>query len=309
MITAENLNFDYPGKRILHEVSFSLPQGSITALVGPNGAGKTTLLRCLAALDIAYSGKVTIDGMDVMEEPRNVHRVCGYLSDFFGLYDALTVRQCLTYAGWCHNISAADIPARVEKIARQTGITEFMNKSAGVLSRGYRQRLGIGLAMIHDPKVLLLDEPASGMDPESRVGLSAMMQSLRDQGKTIVVSSHILNELEDYCTDMLVIRDGRIADYVRLKDYAARQSRLLRIGFTGDAVSYLAQVAAFPHVSGTRIKGNEIVCDFSGDAAAQQKMLLDMIAAKIPVSSLSSDAHTLQDAYMDSAAGKTGKQP
>ncbi len=107
---------------------------------------------------------------------------------------------------------------------------------------------------------------------------------------------------------MLVIRDGRIADYVRLRDYAARKSRLLHIGFIGDAVSYLAQIEAFPHVSGVRIERNEIVCDFSGDAAAQQKMLLDMIAAKIPVFSLSSDAHTLQDAYMDSAAGKGGTQ-
>lgn len=303
MITVRNLNFDYPAKRILHDISFSLVPGSVTALVGPNGAGKTTLLRCLAALEKTYSGTVTIGGLDVAEEPRRVHRICGYLSDFFGLYDALTIRQCLTYAAWCQDIAPKDVTARIEKVAAKTGLADMMDKNAGVLSRGYRQRLGIALALIHDPKVLILDEPASGMDPETRIGLSALMKELRRDGRTIIVSSHILNELEDYCTDMLVIRDGRISDHVKLKEYAAQQVRTLKIGIAGEAAAHLAAISALAG-GAARLEDGWVVCPYNGDIYAQQKLLQDLVAAHIPVFSLGSDEHTLQDAYMHIAAKK-----
>ncbi len=304
MITVENLDFSYPNKKILHDVSFSLVPGSITALVGPNGAGKTTLLRCLAALERNYSGKAIINGIDVAEDPRQVHSACGYLSDNFGLYESLNVRQCLTYAAWCHNIPPADVPARVEAIARKTGITEWLGKNAGVLSRGYRQRLGIGLALIHNPRVLILDEPASGMDPEARIGLSALMKEMKEEGKTIIVSSHILNELEDYCTDMLVIRDGRISDHVKLREYAQAQEHTLRIGLVGSAEPHLAAISAFAGVAHARLEDGWIVCGYSGDIYAQQRLLAEMMAAKIPVFSFNTASHTLQDAYMNIATAK-----
>jgi ABC-2 type transport system ATP-binding protein len=214
------------------------------------------------------------------------------------------VRQCLTYAAWCHNTDSAE---KVEAIAQQVGLTDFLDKNAGILSRGYRQRLGIGLALIHDPKVLLLDEPASGMDPEARIALSGLMKNLRDQGKTIIVSSHILNELEDYCTDMLVIRNGRISDCIRLKEHSAKNVHLLRIGTTGDAAGHLARIQALPQVSNARIENGQIICDFDGDEKAQQQLLGSILTAGIPVFSISRDAHTLQDAYMDIAAGRKGK--
>src|SRR5690348_6559901 len=211
MIEVSNLVFEYPAARALDRVSFSVAPQTIVALVGPNGAGKTTLLRCLAALEPPYSGMVRIDGLDTREHPREIHSRLGYLPDFYGLYDELSVRRCLTYAAWSHGIAAAAVEPAVAKAAERVGLSDRMETKAGELSRGLRQRLGIGQAIVHEPKVLLLDEPAAGLDPQARRDLSVLLLALRDAGMTLVVSSHILAELEDYCSEMIIIENGRIA--------------------------------------------------------------------------------------------------
>lgn len=304
MVDVEGLNFDYPDKRVLHDVTFSVDTGSVVALVGPNGAGKTTLLRCLAALDHPHSGKISIGGANTADDPRAVHHMTGYLSDFFGLYDGLTLRQCLTYMAWCQKIPSAEVTKRVAEVAEEVSITDRLEEKAGTLSRGYRQRLGIGLAIIHNPPFLILDEPGSGMDPDARIALSKMMRRLRASGKTIIVSSHILTELEDYCTDMLVIKDGRVAQQVKLQEYAARTSRVLLIGVTGLSISHMDFFTKQPKLKVTGTDENTVTCDFSGNDAEQQQLLKDMVSAGIPVYSFTAQQHTLQEAYMDVTSGK-----
>ena len=307
IITVEGLNFDYPDKRALFDVSFSIENSSITALVGPNGAGKTTLLRCLAGLEYYHSGKITISGFDVADHPREVHRQTGYLSDSFGLYDMLTLRQCMTYMAWCQKIPALDVRKRVIDLATEIGIDKMLDERAGTLSRGYRQRLGIALALIHDPRLIILDEPASGMDPEARVHLSRMMLNLRRQGKTIIVSSHILNELEDYCTDMLVIQDGRVAEHVKLHDYKAKAARTLLIGIAGLGVAHLETLQKQPGLTVTATENDMATCNYTGTQEDQQKMLQALVAGGVPVFSFSALTHKLQDAYMDVTTRKEGK--
>ena len=134
----------------------------------------------------------------------------GYLPDFYGLYDALSVRRCLTYAAWSHAIAPALTTAAVETAARRVGLLDRLETPAGELSRGLRQRLAIGQAIVHEPSVLLLDEPAAGLDPQARRDLSTLLLALKDQGMTLVVSSHILSELEDYCSEMIIIEAGRV---------------------------------------------------------------------------------------------------
>jgi ABC-2 type transport system ATP-binding protein len=307
IIDVQHLNFDYPDKRALHDVSFSIDSGSVTALVGPNGAGKTTLLRCIAALERFHSGTITIDGFDVARQPREVHHRIGYLSDFFGLYDGLTLRQSMTYMAWCQKIPSLDIEKRVLDISLEVGLNHMLEQRAGTLSRGYRQRLGIALALIHDPKIIILDEPASGMDPEARIGLSQMMRRMRQAGKTMIVSSHILNELEDYCTEMLVIHNGRVAEHVRLRDYAARPLRTLEIAIRGLSLSHMEVLSRQPHIAVRRTEGEVVTCDYSGTAEEQQRLLQDLLAANVPVYSFSAAAHTLQDAYMQVTSRKEGQ--
>ena len=181
MISVDNLVYEYPTKRALHGVSFHLEAATVTALVGPNGAGKTTLLRCLAALEHPFAGRVAIAGMTTVEMPRDVHRRLGYLSDFFGLYDDLSVQRCLTFAAMSHGI-IDNLPTVVNRAAERLGLLDRLAENASSLSRGLRQRLAIAQAIIHEPSVLLLDEPASGLDPEARISLSRLLAELRTQG-------------------------------------------------------------------------------------------------------------------------------
>lgn len=309
IIEVENLNFDYPGKRVLHDINFTIKAGSVTALVGPNGAGKTTLLRCLVALDRPHSGRIVVGGADVTENPRAVHRQIGYLSDFFGLFNDLTVRQHLTHMCWSQQVRAEDTAAHVEQIARDVMIDNMLERKAGVLSRGYRQRLGIGLALVHDPEIVILDEPASGMDPEARIQLSRLVRRLRARGKTLIVSSHILNELEDYCTEMLIIRSGRVADHVTLGAQPLRQTQPLSISLRGGAETHRAALSAMTGLTVERTEGDIAYARMEGGTEALQSLLAALIRAGLPVYDFHAAPHTLQDAYMrvTEAAGEGGR--
>lgn len=211
MIEVKDVIYDYPTARALFGVSFTVEAGAVLAMVGPNGAGKTTLLRCMAALDNPTEGTIAIAGHDTRTDPRGVHGAIGYLPDFFGLYDELTVRQALTYAARSRGVSVVETPKAVDEAAARVVLTDRLDAQAGALSRGLKQRLAIGQTIVHRPKVLLLDEPAAGLDPEARRSLSELILRLSGDGMTIVVSSHILSELEDYSTRMLMIRDGAVA--------------------------------------------------------------------------------------------------
>ena len=196
VIKVVDLNYEYPGLRALEDINFSIAPGSITALVGPNGAGKTTLMRCLAGLTKPLQGEISVYGVDVIKSPRESHLLMGYLADSFGVYNDLTVRQCLTYVAMAQRIEQESISKRVEQVARDLDLEHKLENQAQELSRGMRQRLAIAQAIIHEPKVLILDEPASGLDPEARFELAELFVRLRDAGMTLLVSSHILAELE-----------------------------------------------------------------------------------------------------------------
>ena len=194
----------------LSGVSFAASPGSVTALVGPNGAGKTTLMRCLAGLEVPDAGSVTLAGIDVVADPRAARSRMGFLQDFFGLYDRLSVRRCLDYAARSRLVAPADRPGRIDAVAASLGLGDLLDRPAAALSRGQRQRVAIGTAIIHRPPVLILDEPAAGLDPEARAELAGLLRSLAADGMTLLVSSHILAELEDYSTDVLMLERGQV---------------------------------------------------------------------------------------------------
>jgi ABC-2 type transport system ATP-binding protein len=300
MIIVENLVFDYPTKRALHGVSLVVREGSITALVGPNGAGKTTLMRCIAALDPPYSGRITVAGIDVFEEPRRAHEVMGYLSDFFGLYDQLTVRQCLIHAADSHGLSAARRDERVQQTAIALGLEDRLNAKAETLSRGLRQRLAIAQAIVHEPRVLLLDEPAAGLDPEARQDLSTLLRSLAGRGMTLLVSSHILAELEDYSTDMVIVDNGRIVENRSLQHGAASgMARVAMLLELADDVPDLATtLQAIADVADIEIAGRDIRFTLPDDAAGRAALLRQLIGAGIPVAGLTRERASLQDSYI-----------
>lgn len=304
MIDVKNLTFDYPGTRALDDVSFTIREGSITALVGPNGAGKTTLLRCLAALEEPASGQVLMNDADILTDPRATHRRIGYLSDFFGLYEDLTVRQCLQYAAMSHGIPDERHGQVIGWCAEQLEITDRLEMKAGSLSRGQRQRLAIAQAIVHEPRFLLLDEPASGLDPEARHSLAILFRRLRDSGMTLLVSSHILSELEEYSTDMLVLRAGRIIDHAPLA--ASRPSTVLEIRLASPHSRLREILAGREHVASVQGDDLQASFSFSADPAQQHQLLKVLLDDGLPVCLFAEQRHNLQDAYLKTvkAGGK-----
>ena len=224
MLDVRSVRFDYPNHPALVDVSFTLAAGSVTALVGPNGAGKSTLMRCIAGLAEPLSGTVYLNGVAITDNPRLAHRDIGYLEDEFGLYDELTAHQCLHYAAAARGVPDANLNARTDAVAAQLDITHCLPKRVRELSRGQRQRVAIGQAIISAPKLLVLDEPASGLDPEARASLAGLFRRLQADGITLLVSSHILTELEAYSTHMLVLRAGRMIEFRALSTVAANVS-------------------------------------------------------------------------------------
>jgi ABC-2 type transport system ATP-binding protein len=301
MIEVRDLVYEYPAKRALEGVSLTVSPQTIVALVGPNGAGKTTLLRCLAALEPPYSGFVTIDNLDTRERPREIHTRLGYLPDFYGLYDELTVRRCLTYAAWSHGIAMAGVAEAVAKAAERVGLSDRLESKAGELSRGLRQRLGIGQAIVHEPKVLLLDEPAAGLDPQARRDLSALLISLRDAGMTLVVSSHILAELEDYCSEMIIIENGEIAGGrpIKVKD-VERPRYLIEIA---TARSDFADFLRDAGIDVVEADEHHALITHTHNAAARAKLVRDLVVAGFEVSSFGESSRALEEAYF-SQVGK-----
>lgn len=297
MIKVENLFYEYPGKLALDNVSLKIEKDSITALVGPNGAGKSTLMRCIAALDEPFSGKICVAGFDVSENSRKVHKEIGYLSDFFGLYDDLTVRQSLVFFARIHQIQENDIEKRVKWAADLLGITDYMQTKAGELSRGWRQRLGIAQTIIHRPKLLLLDEPASGLDPEARLALSNLFHNLRTQGMTLLVSSHILAELEDYCSNMLILREGKVVEHktTLASEHSSSIIEIKLVNPHNDIVNILNEMK---DINSPKISGNMLSLCFLGDEKGRCLLLNKLIASGLEISSFSVKNTRLQDVYM-----------
>jgi ABC-2 type transport system ATP-binding protein len=296
MIEVSNLVYEYPAIRALDGVSFSVAPQTIVALVGPNGAGKTTLLRCLAALEAPYSGHVLIDGLDTATAPREIHARLGYLPDFFGLYDELSVRRALTYAARAHGIASEAASAAADKAAARVGLTNRMETPAGHLSRGLRQRLAIAQTIVHEPRVLLLDEPAAGLDPQARRDLSTLLLALRDQGMTLVVSSHILAELEDYCSEMIIIDGGRIAGgkAVKVRD-VERPRYILEIATArSDLKDFLAGRAGLDVVEADE---HHALFTFTRNPGARAKLIRDLVTAGFEVSSFGESTRALEETY------------
>jgi ABC-2 type transport system ATP-binding protein len=291
------VSYVYPGTRALDDVSFSIERGSVTALVGPNGAGKTTLLRCLAGLDRPLTGGISVAGIDVLEEPRLAHERMGHLSDFFGLYDALTVRRCLTHAASAHGVAEEKVTQTVERTAARLDLSSRLENRCSELSRGLRQRVAIGQAIVHAPEVLLLDEPASGLDPEARHALAALFTQLRDEGMTLVVSSHILAELDEYSTHMLVLRTGKIIEHRALNDTPV-DGRRVRVTLASANSDWHTGLVAIAGVRVLEATDGGALLAISGGELERARVLRELVVSGVQVAGFAEETENLHASYL-----------
>ncbi len=222
MIEIRNVGKAYGAHPALQGVSFTIDPGDMFGLIGPNGAGKTTLIRILATLLKPSSGSARVDGRDVVHQATQVRRVIGYMPDFFGVYEELKVREYLEFFASTYGIRGARRKAVVDGVLELTDLVEKRDAMIASLSRGMQQRLGLARVLVHDPKVLFLDEPASGLDPRARIEIRALLKELRNMGKTILISSHILADLADLCNKIGLIERGKLLYAGGLKEAMAQ---------------------------------------------------------------------------------------
>src|SRR5205807_7533650 len=210
VISVEALRKQYGGQAALRGLELNVPRGEIFGFVGPNGAGKTTTIRILATLVLADSGAAAIGGIPVADDPHGVRELVGYMPDFFGVYDRLTAHEYLEFYAACHGVPHRRRRGVARELLELVDLGDRADDQVDTLSRGMKQRLCLARALVHDPSVLLLDEPASGLDPRARVEMREILKELQTMGKTIVISSHILPELTELCTMIGIIDQGRI---------------------------------------------------------------------------------------------------
>jgi ABC-2 type transport system ATP-binding protein len=222
MIETRNLTKRYGKLTAVDRLSLKVGEGELFGFVGPNGAGKTTTIQILATLLEPTAGSALIGGMDVRRMGREVRRIIGYMPDFFGLYESLRVREYLEFFAAAYDVPRVRRSRLLEEVLELTDLTVKRDAMVGELSRGMQQRLGLARVLIHDPKVLLLDEPASGLDPRARVEVREILKELRGMGKTILISSHILSELAEVCTSIGIIERGRLVVAGPVEEVLAR---------------------------------------------------------------------------------------
>ena len=306
MIQVEDLSKEYDaptakGAPIVaaNQLNFQVASGEIFGLVGPNGAGKTTTLKMICGLVVPTSGSVSVNGVDVERQPEEAQRHLGYLADFFSLYDDLKVWEYLDYFARAYKMDSFAIPKRVEELIHRLGLQTKREAMIGGLSRGMKQRVGLGRAIIHDPPLLVLDEPAAGLDPKARVELKDLLRELQRDGKTIFVTSHILSDLEEICSSIAIIEKARLLRIGRLEDVMreGKAARRVRIRLAAPGFAASKWLGARAGVSSVATANAEAIFSFTGGDMELAELVRGFIAAGAPVCGVEEITETLEELY------------
>ena len=235
MILTQNLCKKYGRVMAVNNLNLNIRRGTVFGLVGENGAGKTTTLSMLASLTIPTSGRGYIDGYELTREPQKVRRSIGYMPDSFGVYDDITAEEYLRFYADCYHVPKDTAKQRILELLDWVNLIEKKQTYVNALSRGMQQRLEIARCLMHDPQVLILDEPSSGLDPRSRIEMRGVMHRLRTLGKTILVSSHILQELSEFADEIGIMRNGELAAVAGVQVLLAHSTAFRQLYITGTA--------------------------------------------------------------------------
>jgi len=277
-------------------MDLEVPAGQVTALVGPNGSGKTTLLLILATLLTPDSGTVSVAGFDPVTQPREVRRRTGWMPDVFGTWETLTCREVLATVADAYRLPRATTRARIEELLALVHLGDLAERPTQVLSRGQKQRLGLARALVHSPQVLLLDEPASGLDPRSRIELRGVVRGLAEQGVAVLISSHVLAELDELADRAVVVARGRTISVENMEpDTVTSTPRPWRVRAL-DVAPLLARLDALGRAHGDP-GPDGVHVEISSDAEAAQ-LLTELVRDGVPVVSLHPAAGVLEHAYL-----------
>ena len=300
MIVGKDVCKSFEGFKALDNASFHVRKGSVYGLVGPNGAGKTTTIRIISGLLRPTSGKVWIDGIRAEKETRVLKSKIGYVPDFFGVYDNLTVGEYMSFFASCYQLDGLVARKRYTALLEQVGLEDKLDFYVDGLSRGMKQRLCLARALIHDPQILILDEPTSGLDPRTRVEFKEILEDLKFAGKTILISSHVLSELSEMCTDIGIIDQGRMILEGNIQDILSRvnASNPLVISVYSNMEKALSILKSHPCVRTISMREKDICVRFTGDAQDEAILLQQLIDSDVLVNGFTREKGSLETVFM-----------
>jgi len=306
MIELRHLHRYFGSTRAVDDVSFTVRRGEVFGYIGPNGAGKTTSMRVLATLDLPTAGDALVDGFSVVNDPDRVRRRLGFMPDYYGTYANVNVREYLDFFARAYQLRDRNRNDAIERVMSFTGLDALAEKPTDALSKGMKQRLCLGRSLIHDPAVLVLDEPAAGLDPRARIEVRQMIRQLADDGKAILISSHILTELAEICDVVGIIEQGKLlavgtVDEIRQQSLHRQKTVEVRVlGGAKPLADWLAQAAGATQL---QLNGEQVRFVFSGDLDAEAELLRSMIEAEFRVVAFGSQHQTLEDVFMQITRG------
>ena len=306
MIEVENLKKNYEGHWAVRGVSFNVQEGDIFGFIGPNGAGKTTSIRIISTLLEPTSGSVKVGGRSVVGDAEAVRRLIGFMPDNFGVYERITVWEYLDFFAAAYGLDRRRRAVAIEGIMELTDLGGLRDRLTGELSKGMRQRLCLAKTLVHDPKVLILDEPANGLDPRARIEFRALLKELRSMGKTILISSHILTELSDICTSVAILEKGKVVASGSIDSIkkALQPGLAFKIDVLGGADAARRLLEGFPGVSGVRAEGDALHFQYAGERAQVPDLVRALVAGGVALTGLQEEKTDLEGLFMRLTKGE-----
>jgi len=306
-VEVDNLWVKYGKTVAVQELSFSIPQGEVFGFIGPNGAGKTSTIKVLATLLKPAKGTARIGGVDVLKHPRQVRRRIGYMPDFFGVYEDLTVQEYLHFFAAAYRLDRATRASVVGDVLTLTDLTDKSSSPVDALSRGMKQRLGLARVLLHDPELLLLDEPASGLDPRARIEIRELLKELKRMGKTVLVSSHILHELAQVCTCIGIIEAGKLVAEGSLEEIYRQLGlrRLIHVQVTNLSDELLARIRALPGVTSVERQVDRLSMQIDEAKLSCEDLLEGLTGLGARLYMFQPEAMDMETAFMKLTQGKT----
>lgn len=300
MFRIQGLYKKFGNYHALDGLDMELKDGALFGFVGPNGAGKTTTIKIMTGLLKPDKGSVEQDGQDMLADTKGLQKQIGYVPDHFGMYDNLKVSEYMEFFAACYHLEGFAARKRARSLLEQVGVGDRMDTYVDGLSRGMQQRLCLARALIHDPKLLIMDEPTAGLDPRTHLEFRQMVWELHEQGKTILLSSHNLSELSELCTDIGIIDAGKMVlsgsmDEIMERLYTSRQIIISVPGQIEKAIAFLKEN---PLIRTMTISEKDIMVGFTGDEQMESELLRQMIEAGIPVRGFMREPGSLESIFM-----------
>ena len=307
VVTLENLWVFYGKVQAVRGISLEIPKGEVYGFIGPNGAGKSSTIKVLATLLRNFRGRAMVNGIDVARHPHEVREQIGYMPDFFGVYEDLNVREYLHFFAAAYRIPRKQRKTIIGDVLELTDLTHKIGDQVDSLSRGMKQRLALARVLLHDPQLLLLDEPASGLDPRARIEVRELLKALTEMGKTILISSHILHELSHLCTRIGIIEAGEMVAEGSLEEIFRKLQlmRVVHVQLTGSDDGVVDRIREIKGVASVERQVDRFAIQLREDHTAVEELHEALVKLGVRIHMFQPEAMDMETAFMKLTEGKT----